>query len=238
MGRPQVDARRQDVLLARLTKLLPGQPTPLVVDHDMEREVGVVHELFTMEWTDGPWICARATVEKPPGWLRTYQTKASFGSWRVHSTTHDDGWVRVTRALVKEVSLLSPAVEPAEPLACVTLSSRPRSRPLEPHVRRLRPLSSSRATGSSSGGTWAGCSESGEQAPVSTARWAKLTRSCHLLPRQSHLPWLTRADAGPIPQFAVGLPVRGTARDPLSHLGGPLCAALRGSVDRAGRVAW
>ena len=51
-------------------KLIPGQKTPVVIDHDMERTVGVVHELFTMEWTDGPWICARATLDDPPGWLR------------------------------------------------------------------------------------------------------------------------------------------------------------------------
>ena len=51
--------------------------------------------------------------------MRTYETKASFGRWDVHATTHDDGWDRVTRALVKEVSILSPAHEPAEPRACV-----------------------------------------------------------------------------------------------------------------------
>ena len=47
-------------------KLIPGRVTPLVVDHNLERQVGVVHELFTMELTDGPWICARATVTDPP----------------------------------------------------------------------------------------------------------------------------------------------------------------------------
>jgi hypothetical protein len=77
-----------------------------------------------MEWTDVPWICARATVDDPPGWLRTYQTRASFGRWDVHSTIHADGWERVTSALVKEVSILSPATEPAEPLASA-LSFRP-----------------------------------------------------------------------------------------------------------------
>ena len=74
-----------------------------------------------MEWADGPWICARTVVDDPPGWLKTYRTKASFGRWDVHATTHEDGWQRVTRAIVREVSLLSPAVEPAEPLAQVVL---------------------------------------------------------------------------------------------------------------------
>ena len=113
-------------------KLIPCQKTPVVIDHDMERIVGVVHELFTMEWTDGPWICARATLDDPPGWLKTYETTASFARWDVHSTPHDDGWDRVTRAFVKEVSLLSPAVEPAEPLACVTLF-----KPIEERAARI-----------------------------------------------------------------------------------------------------
>ena len=40
---------------------------PLLVDHNMERQVGVVHELFKLYWIDGgPWICARATVTDLP----------------------------------------------------------------------------------------------------------------------------------------------------------------------------
>ena len=41
---------------------------------------------------------------------------------------HEDGWERVTSALVKEISLLSPGVEPSEPRACV-LSFRPMEEP-------------------------------------------------------------------------------------------------------------
>ena len=109
-------------------KLIPGTPTPLIVDHDMDRRIGFVRELFTMPWTDGPWIVARAEITDPPAWLRTYETKASFGRWDVHATRHEDGWERVTSALVKEVSLLSPGVEPSEPRACV-LSFRPTVEP-------------------------------------------------------------------------------------------------------------
>jgi hypothetical protein len=98
-------------------RLLPGKPTPLVVDHDVSRLIGTVDELFTMDWVDGPWICCRAVVDDPPCWLRKYETKASFARWDVHSTTHADGLERVTSALAKEVSLLSPATQPAEPLA-------------------------------------------------------------------------------------------------------------------------
>ena len=104
-------------------RLLPGKPTPLVVDHDMSRVIGTVHELLTMPWVDGPWIVARGIVDDPPGWLSTYQTKASFGRWDVHATTHANGWERVTSAIVKEVWLLA-ALEPAEPLAQVVLLQR------------------------------------------------------------------------------------------------------------------
>ena len=63
----------------------------------MDEMIGTVPELFTMTFSDGRWIVARGVVDDPPGWVRTYRTKASFGRWDVHSTTHADGWERVTR---------------------------------------------------------------------------------------------------------------------------------------------
>lgn len=100
---------------------------PLVVDHNLERQVGVVHELFEMDWIDGPWVCARATVSDPPCWLKRYETKASFSRWNIHSTPVGES-DRVTSAFVKEVSILSPTTEPREPFACV-LSIRPTETP-------------------------------------------------------------------------------------------------------------
>ena len=80
--------------------------------------------MFQLDWTDGgPWICARATVTDPPIWLKRHETKASFGRWDIHSTPVGES-LRVTSAWMREVSVLSPAVEPSEPLACV-LSVRP-----------------------------------------------------------------------------------------------------------------
>ena len=53
----------------------------------MERQVGLVHELFQLYWPDGgPWICARATVTDPPIWLKRHETTASFRRWDIHST--------------------------------------------------------------------------------------------------------------------------------------------------------
>jgi hypothetical protein len=96
---------------------------PLLVDHDDERRVGTVHAIHRMEWTDGPWMVAYATVHDPPRWLRRYDTKASFGfsaMWRGTFTECE----HIMAALVNEVSILSPGTLPAEPLARV-LSLRP-----------------------------------------------------------------------------------------------------------------
>ena len=101
-------------------RLLPGKPTPLVVDHDMERVFGTVTGLSTMPFTDGQWIVAGGVVDDAPSWLKTYRTKASFGHWTVHSTPHANGCERVTSAIVQEVSLLRDH-QPAEPLAAVVL---------------------------------------------------------------------------------------------------------------------
>ena len=91
---------------------------PLLVDHNMERQVGVVHELFKLYWIDGgPWICARAPSPTLPSGLKRHETKASFGRWDIHSTPVGES-LRVTSAFVKEVSLLI-ATEPNEPLAYV-----------------------------------------------------------------------------------------------------------------------
>lgn len=97
----------------------PGRSTvPLVVDHDEERQVGVVDSLFRGEWTDGPWLFASATVTDPPGWLRKHDTKASLGFHPFGRRSYTEAET-VSGALVREVSLLSPSALPAEPLARV-----------------------------------------------------------------------------------------------------------------------
>ena len=119
-------------------RFLPTQTEiPLLVDHRMERQIGVVHELFEMDWVDGPWICARATVADAPAWLKRHETKASFGRWNIHATEVGE-YERVTSAFVREDSLLSPAHEPNEPLACV-LSIRPTETPTDQASRTRAP---------------------------------------------------------------------------------------------------
>ena len=112
--------RRRSLYEAGGLQFLPGKATvPLLVDHDEGREIGVVDNLWRWDWTDGPWVVAHATVAAPPSWLKR-GTRASFGFAVLHrrelniSGTQADV---IARAIMQEVSVLSPATTPAEPCA-------------------------------------------------------------------------------------------------------------------------
>ena len=48
-------------------QFLPGEDSaPLLVDHREGNVIGTVHALGTIEWSDGPWIYARASVDDAP----------------------------------------------------------------------------------------------------------------------------------------------------------------------------
>jgi len=63
---------------------------------------------------------ASATVHDAPAWLRKYETRASFGFSTLSRRTFSEGEL-IAKAFVSEVSILSPGVKPAEPLAEVLL---------------------------------------------------------------------------------------------------------------------
>ena len=108
-------------------KLLPRE-IPLLVNHEDNRQIGVVRSLFELDWSDGKWVVADANVTDPPEWLRR-GTPASLSRINVHATPTAEGAERVTSAYIKEVSLLSPGVKPAEPLAqIVPLKAEPVAR--------------------------------------------------------------------------------------------------------------
>lgn len=107
-------------------KLIPDVETPLLVNHDESRQVGVVRSLSEFDDTDGRWISAHVTVTDPPCWLDK-RTAASFGRITVHAPPMGEDAHRVTRALVKEVSILSPDRRPREPLARVLWIGKPES---------------------------------------------------------------------------------------------------------------
>jgi hypothetical protein len=103
-------------------KFLPGTTTvPLLVDHDDGREIGTVNRLFQMDWVDGPWICASATIDgDPPCWLER-GNGASFGSRvldRREVSVRDTTAEVIAYALMDEVSVLI-TKKPGEPRAAV-----------------------------------------------------------------------------------------------------------------------
>lgn len=99
-------------------EFLPGRVSvPLVIHHDMDRQVGTVDLIYAADWTPGPFYFARAQVDNLPAWVRR-GTPVSFGRWNAVSFPQGEH-ERVLSAYVKEISLLPPGVEPGEPLACV-----------------------------------------------------------------------------------------------------------------------
>ncbi len=119
---------RGDATMFSELRFLPSKSSvPVVINHDVDREVGRVHEIFVMEWPEGSemrrWNVARCSLIDPlPGWLRR-GTGASFSHRRLH--THSlNGWDHVTSAFVDEVTLVGPDFEPVEPLAEVLLLRR------------------------------------------------------------------------------------------------------------------
>lgn len=102
-------------------------PTPVLVDHDAERVVGhvtafkVIDEVIPARGgcVVAPWHVAFVDIDKPPSWLK----RGGGVSW-AWNLSHE--WeppeVSTTvlmRGLIREVTLVSPAMEPAEPLAQV-----------------------------------------------------------------------------------------------------------------------
>jgi hypothetical protein len=104
----------------------PGRDVPVVIDHDDANVVGHVKEFATFPDSNGwSWIFASCDVTEPPAWLR--RNGGVSLSYRVLRDQDMGTWQRVLRALVDEVSLLSPSVQPAEPLARVAWIGEERS---------------------------------------------------------------------------------------------------------------
>ena len=115
--------------LARDLMVQPGaletvgldEATPVVIDHDMDRQVGTVREIYIAPSVDAghvpEWFYASCDFEGPPGWLR-----AGGGvSWsHIPLRTQDvNGTTRLLRGVIKEISILTPSTRPAEGLAQV-----------------------------------------------------------------------------------------------------------------------
>ena len=101
---PEWERPGRDVYWSGSLVLLPRREVPLLVDHDDDRQVGVVRELSVLDWVDTKWIVAHVTINDPPGWLRN-GTAASFERYDLHAPPMGEGSKRVAHAFVTEVSV-------------------------------------------------------------------------------------------------------------------------------------
>ncbi len=101
-----------------------SMPTPIVVDHDLDRVVGHVRNLYVAEDVDygtrvRKWWFASCEISDAPGWLK--RGGGVSWSWNPLHTREVGETTVVARCLLKEISLLTPSTRPAEPLAPVRL---------------------------------------------------------------------------------------------------------------------
>ena len=121
---------------AGLTFRPSQQHVPVVVDHDIERQLGVAVELGTLPWTDTKWLIARCKLDAPaPSWIKQWTTKASF-SYRPLRSYEINGWTIVARALLDEITIVREheAVEPCAEVLLYRASKESKPAPALPHV--------------------------------------------------------------------------------------------------------
>jgi hypothetical protein len=125
---------------------LPGrtEPIPLVVDHNLERQIGIVDELAELDDADGIWLTARCRLTEQPPWLKR-GTGASMGYKPLWSQQIGAGHC-VRDAILEEVTVVLRQA-PREPLAKVALLYTPEPK-LAPAAKPTRlPSQRRRRTG-------------------------------------------------------------------------------------------
>lgn len=118
-----------------LEKVKREEPIPVVIDHDPERQVGTVREIFIAPDVSyggvvADWYHASVELTDAPGWLkRNGGVSWSYGALRTRETLPPEvGESTVlARGFIHEVSILTPSTKPAEPLACVVWFGEERS---------------------------------------------------------------------------------------------------------------
>lgn len=89
---------------------IPDREVPVVVDHG--DTVGRVRQFLTHKDVDGAWFCAVVDLDNPPSWLRR-GTPVSFSFIPLHRSTVYGAEV-ITRAFIREISLVSSALVAVE----------------------------------------------------------------------------------------------------------------------------
>ena len=108
---------------------------PVRVDHRKDVSVGRVTALRADTCVGGPrgtWQYVHVEISDPPPWLREGTpvsiSRAAYSS----RTPWDADWLLVQKAILSEVSILSPGQEPAHPAACVEWMGRREKIPESP----------------------------------------------------------------------------------------------------------
>lgn len=128
-------ARHRMVQRGALEQANPNEPIPVVIDHDRGRRIGTVREIFTAPDVAGgvvqDWYFAAVDLtDAAHGWVK----RGGAVSWK-HIPLREQAvgeTTRLLRGIVREVSILAPGTEPAEPLARVVLFERSSSLALPP----------------------------------------------------------------------------------------------------------
>jgi len=93
---------------------LPDGGVPLVIDHNPERPIGRVHQVYETTDDEGRAVYCRATVTAdPPHWLKERFTQASLCFLEEDAIALGNGAVLYTAGIVREVTLRSPRANPA-----------------------------------------------------------------------------------------------------------------------------
>ncbi|HUP50872.1 MAG TPA: hypothetical protein VM198_00245 [Longimicrobiales bacterium] len=112
---------REEMVQRGALETIRDEPIPVLVDHDPDRRVGTVRELYiapdVVAGLVQEWYFASVELDAPPGWLK----RNGGVSWACRSLQAQDvrGSTRLLRGLIDEVSVLSPSVRRAEGRAAV-----------------------------------------------------------------------------------------------------------------------
>jgi hypothetical protein len=123
--------RDLEVQRGALEKIRPDEPTPVFINHDRGRPIGRVREIFIAADVNAgvvrDWYFASAEIPDPPAWLKV--SGAVSWSYFALRTQQVGETTRILRALISEISILSPATRPAKTLARVAWIGSPAAAP-------------------------------------------------------------------------------------------------------------
>ena len=119
-----VDAPALLVTADAVKRMKSTEPTPVVIDHNEQRVVGHVKNVYVWDDVDygtrvRKWHFAACELDAKPDWLKR-GSGVSWGYHPLHEYAGNRDTTVLTSCIIREISLLSPARTPLEPLARVS----------------------------------------------------------------------------------------------------------------------